>query len=42
MNDQDIIDATKAAGVELSDGSRAAMRSTIEAAVRGEQIAPDR
>jgi heat shock protein HslJ len=40
MNDQDIIDATKAAGVELSDGSRAAMRSTIEAAVRGEQIAP--
>jgi META domain len=40
MNDQDIIDATKAAGVELSDGSRAAMRSTLEAAARGEQIAP--
>jgi hypothetical protein len=39
MNDQDIIDATRSSGVELSDGSRIAMRSMLETAIRGEQMA---
>ncbi len=39
MNDQDIIDATKSSGIALSERSRAGMRSVLEAAINGDEIA---
>ena len=39
MNDQDIIDATRSSGIALSERSRAGMRSVVEAAINGDEIA---
>ena len=39
MNDQDIIDATRSSGIALSERSRAGMRSVLEAAINGDEIA---
>lgn len=39
MNDQDIIDATRSSGIALSERSRFGMRSVLEAAINGDEIA---